>query len=224
VHRSISNHLAYTRSMRSKLFPKLFSRRFEAYNYSMTPIPCNYQIFHMNHSYFIFVAMNSTIHRSMGHDTMKMPSSLIIKNGTIPLRYHFTVISNLSKFIKRLFRMSTIVRYSSLCLLGILINSNGFANTLNIGQLLNLIFSNLFQKCSLMFIFVQLIKVILKFSYHYIIHSKSMLPVSFTQNMAYVANFYKMITSIFATDHRLQLIFIIYSNCHPYGGPYPSDY
>ena len=160
----------------------------------------------------------------MGHDTMKIPSSLIIKNATIPLRYHFTVISNLSKFIKRLFRTSTIVRYSSLCLLGILITSNGSANTLNIGQLLNLILSNLFQKCSLMFIFVQLIKVILKFSYHYIIHSKSMLPVSFTQNMAYVANFYKMITSIFATNHRLQFIFIIYSNYHPYGGPYPSDY
>ena len=49
--------------------------------------------------------------------------------------------------------------------------------TVNIGQLLNLIFSNLFQKCSLMFIFVQLIKVILKSSYHYIIHFKSMLPV-----------------------------------------------
>ena len=66
-----------------------------------------------------------------------------------------------------------------------------------------LIFSDLFQKCSLMFIFVQLIKVVLKSSHHYIIHSKSMLLVLFTQNMIYVANSYKMISSIFATNYRL---------------------
>jgi len=121
---------------------------------SITPIPYNSQIFHINHSYFTFVTMNSTIHRSMGHDTMRLLFSLIIKNGTIPLRYPFTVISNSSKLIKRLFKILTIIGYSSLCLLGILIISNGSANALNIGQLLNLIFSNLFEKCSLMFIFV----------------------------------------------------------------------
>jgi len=100
-----------------QISPCTTTTKTKAYNYSMTPIPCNYQIFHMNHSYFIFMTMNSTIHHSMGHDTMKMPFLLIIKNGTIPLRYQFTVISNLSKLIKRLFRMSTIIQYSSLCLL-----------------------------------------------------------------------------------------------------------
>ena len=99
--------------------------------------------------------------------------------------------------------MSIIIQFSSLCLLDILIVSNGSTDSLNIGQLLNLIFSNLFQKCSLMFIFVQLIKVILKSSYHYIIHSKSVLPVSFTHNMVYVANLYKMIIFIFAINYRL---------------------
>jgi len=69
---------------------------------------------------------------------------MIIKNGTIPLRYLFTVISNLSKLIKRLFKMLTIIRFSSLCPLGILIMSNGSTGSFNIGQLLNLIFSNLF--------------------------------------------------------------------------------
>ena len=63
-----------------------------------------------------------------------------------------------------------------------------------------------------MFTFVQLIKIILKSSYHYIIHSKSMLHVLFTQNMAYVENFYKIITSIFATNYRfLEDRFIL---CH----------
>jgi len=173
----------------------------------MTPTPYNCQTFHMNHSYFTFVTMNSTIRRSMGHDTMKLLYSLTIKNGTIPLRYPFIVISNSSKLIRHLFKMSTIIRYSLLCLLDILITSNGSANALNIGQLLNLIFSILFQKCSLMFIFVQLIKVILKSSYHYIIHSKLMLPVSFTHKTVYVANIYKMITPIFATNHRVPDIF-----------------
>jgi len=73
-------------------------------------------------------------------------------------------------------------------------------DNLNIGQLL---FSNLFQKRSLMFIFVQLIKVILNSSYHYIIHSKSMLPSLFPHNMVYVANSYKMTIPIFATNYRL---------------------
>jgi len=157
----------------------------------------------MNHSYFIFMTMNSTIHRSTGHDTMKMLSSLIIKNDPIPLRYHFTVISNLSKLIKCLFKMSTVIRFLSLCLLDILIISNGSTDSLSIGQLLNLIFLNLFQKYSQMFIFVQLINVILKSSYHYSIHSQSMLPISFTQNMVYVAHFYKMIISIFASNYRI---------------------
>jgi len=63
-----------------------------------------------------------------------------------------------------------------------------------------------------MFIFVQLSKAILNSSYHYSVHSKSMLPVLFTQNMVYVANFYKMIISIFATNyHLLQDRFIL---CH----------
>ena len=175
----------------------------------MTPIPYNYQILHMNRSYFIFVTMNSTIHSSMGHNTMKMLSSLIIKNGTIRLRYHFTVISNSSKLIKRLFKILTIIRFLSSCPFGILIISNGSTNSLNIGQLLNLIFSNLFPKYSQTFIFVQLIKVILKASYHYSIHSK-ILHVLFPQNMAYVANFCKMITSIFASNHcLLQIRFIL---------------
>ena len=81
-------------------------------------------------------------------------SSSIIKSGTITLRYHFIVMSNLSKLIKCLFKMSTIIRFSSSCLLDILIISNGSSDSLNIGQFLNLIFSNLFPKYSQMFIFV----------------------------------------------------------------------
>ena len=63
----------------------------------------------MNLFYSISVIMNSTTHHSMDQDTMKVLSSLIIKTGTIPLKYHFTVISNLSELTKRLFKTLTIV-------------------------------------------------------------------------------------------------------------------
>ena len=111
LHRPLKYLLLNYQNISIQISPWTTTTKVKAYNYSMTPIPYNYQIFHMKHSYFTFMTMNSTIHRSMGHDTMKLLSSLIIKNGTIPLRYHFTVISNLSKIIKRLFKMSTIIRY-----------------------------------------------------------------------------------------------------------------
>jgi len=133
LHLPIKYLLLNYQNISMQISPWTTTTKEKTYKYSMTPIPYNCQIFHMNRSHSIFVTMNATIHRSVGHDTMKMLSSLIIKNGTIPLEYHFIVISKLSKLIKRLCKILTIVRILALRPLGILIISNGFTDSLNIG-------------------------------------------------------------------------------------------
>ena len=143
-----------------------------------------------------FVIINSTIPPFLDLDTMDMQFSSTTKNGMFLQKYLFNIASKLLKPIKHLCKMLAITKYSPLCPLDTLKYLEFSTNNLNIGQLLNLMFSSLSQKSSLIFIFSHLTKAICMFEYLFSIPYNFTVPALFTQKMSYDANFYKITCNI----------------------------